>query len=405
MPKLSVILDTRRKKKNFKYPLKIRVHFKSSSFYILLNIDIKKQEWNTEKANVNTVHPNYKRIQINVRKRLLELEELILSLSSEELNYFSPAQLKALLTRKVEPSITLTTYAYKHVELLEKTNRVGNANAYRQAINRLHKFTGKENIEFSEVNYNFLQRFEEQLLINGRKINTIACYLRHIRALYNKARNEDIIPNAIYPFNKYKIKTEATINRSLNIEELMLIWIYRPEVNSRVYFAHKVFMLIFTLIGINFTDLALLTQENIVNGRIIYKRKKTKKVYSIKLTPLALLIFEEFKGSHSKFLLPILPEEDLDPIKLKGALQQCLKVQNKYLKRIGEHLELPLKLTTYVARYSWATNAKKMGYSNEEIAEALGHSYGNKVTNIYLENYDKEVVDKMNIELCKVLPL
>lgn len=35
------------------------------------------------------------------------------------------------------------------------------------------------------------------------------------------------------------------------------------------------------------------------------------------------------------------------------------------------------------------------------IAEALGHEYGNKVTGIYLDNYDLEVIDEMNDKLCR----
>jgi integrase len=53
-------------------------------------------------------------------------------------------------------------------------------------------------------------------------------------------------------------------------------------------------------------------------------------------------------------------------------------------------------LTTYVARHTFATTAKKLGYSNELIAEALGHEYGNKITNIYLDSFEKEVVDEMH---------
>ena len=34
---------------------------------------------------------------------------------------------------------------------------------------------------------------------------------------------------------------------------------------------------------------------------------------------------------------------------------------------------------------TWATKAKRLGYSNEMIAEALNHEYGNKITNIYLD--------------------
>ena len=59
-------------------------------------------------------------------------------------------------------------------------------------------------------------------------------------------------------------------------------------------------------------------------------------------------------------------------------------------------------LTTYYARYSWANIARKLGYSKDLIAEALGHEYGNRVTGIYLDNYDLEVIDEMNEKVCLI---
>ncbi len=40
-----------------------------------------------------------------------------------------------------------------------------------------------------------------------------------------------------------------------------------------------------------------------------------------------------------------------------------------------------------------------VGYSKDLIAEALGHEYGNRVTGIYLEQFDNDIVDKMNQNL------
>jgi uncharacterized protein (DUF4213/DUF364 family) len=40
-----------------------------------------------------------------------------------------------------------------------------------------------------------------------------------------------------------------------------------------------------------------------------------------------------------------------------------------------------------------------VGHSKDIIAEALGHEYGNSVTEIYLEHFDMEVVDIMNQNL------
>ena len=48
-------------------------------------------------------------------------------------------------------------------------------------------------------------------------------------------------------------------------------------------------------------------------------------------------------------------------------------------------------LTSYWARHSWATIASELDIANETIAEALGHEYGNRITNIYIRKNQKKV--------------
>lgn len=66
-------------------------------------------------------------------------------------------------------------------------------------------------------------------------------------------------------------------------------------------------------------------------------------------------------------------------------------------------LGLREKLTSYVFRYSYANLAKQMGYSKDIIAEALGYKYRIAVTGIYLEQFDQEIVDRMNQTLIETL--
>ena len=64
---------------------------------------------------------------------------------------------------------------------------------------------------------------------------------------------------------------------------------------------------------------------------------------------------------------------------------------NKYLKDIGDKLKLPLPLTTYVARHSYATVLKRAGVSTAIISESLGHS-SEKITQTYLDSFDNEQI-------------
>jgi integrase len=160
------------------------------------------------------------------------------------------------------------------------------------------------------------------------------------------------------------------------------------------------FLLSFYLRGISFTDLAYLTRNNIIDGRIEYKRRKTHKNYSVKLFPEAEILFQQFEVVGSKYLLPILPNDAVeDSLKTKKVIRQFIKTTNKYLKRLSEQVGLSSPVTTYASRHSFGTIAKRLGYSNELIAESLGHEYGNKITNIYLDSFDSDVLDAMHMHV------
>jgi integrase len=53
------------------------------------------------------------------------------------------------------------------------------------------------------------------------------------------------------------------------------------------------------------------------------------------------------------------------------------------------------ELTSYWARHTWATIAYNIGVSKDIISQALGHSNGVQVTDIYIQ-YDLEKVDEAN---------
>jgi integrase len=70
------------------------------------------------------------------------------------------------------------------------------------------------------------------------------------------------------------------------------------------------------------------------------------------------------------------------------------KVKGKSRQLITYHGLFP-DLTTYWARHTWATVAHKIGVPKDVISMALGHSFGNRVTDTYID-YDSEKVDEAN---------
>ena len=76
----------------------------------------------------------------------------------------------------------------------------------------------------------------------------------------------------------------------------------------------------------------------------------------------------------------------------------ALRTYNRRLGAIGDKLSNPVKLTSYVARHSWAMCAKEKSASVAVIGQALGHT-SEKTTRFYLSNLDQSVIDRINLKI------
>ena len=76
-------------------------------------------------------------------------------------------------------------------------------------------------------------------------------------------------------------------------------------------------------------------------------------------------------------------------MQVKDRITDAIANINYHLRAIGKNLGIELKVTTYVARHSYATVLKRAGVSTSIISESLGHS-SERVTQIYLDSFDNE---------------
>jgi len=394
MANIKTLLDLRRAKSDGTFNIIFRIIDCKKVYTINSGISLQEHYWDNRKGQVGKTHPNAKLLNIKLSKHFFKIEQAVLSLDDE----FSIERLKAILSGKplVDAPETFQVFADKIIQQMMEANRVGNAIVYQTAVNRLITYCGKD-VSFIEVNYKLLDQFSHHLITSGLKVNSVSNYFRSIRAIYNKAIKMKVVDRSLYPFHDISIKNEKTAKRAVLKEDIAKLLEIPLQQHSPSWRALNYFMLSFCLRGISFTDLAYLKQSNIIDGRIVYRRRKTHKDYSVKLFPVAETIINQMNVPGSDYLLTIIPNNvPEDSLRAKRIIQQCIKTTNKYLKRLSVEVGLGSPVTTYSSRHSFATIAKRMGYSNELIAEALGHEYGNKITNIYLDTFEEEVLDAMH---------
>lgn len=397
MATLKLTIDGRRNYADGRVPIIYRLTHKRKTTRIDAGVKVFKQEWDRSRCRINKIHPQSKELNLILNKRLLELEKKLLEATSSEENVDVKSLKQALVNDEKSVKITFYLFAKQEIQNLKDQERFGNASVYETSVNRFIKHTG-DSISFKEINYNVISDFELALLKEKESVcrNTIAIYMREIRALLNLAIKKGLMERADYPFYNYKIKTEKTVSRAIIKSELQKIYMHPLIENSVAWHSRNIFFLIFNLIGISLIDLILLEHDNIQNGRIVYKRRKTGKLYSIKITTEAERIINIYKNPNSKYLISYFGFDNVVKSDVRKEAGLRIKSCNNQLKKIGKVLELPIKLTSYVARYTWSNIAKSLGYPKDQIAEALGHEYGNRITGIYLDNYGSEIIDEMN---------
>jgi integrase len=397
------IIDRVHPKKDFTLPVRLRLYFERDYKEQSLGFSVLREQWNEQLQLVLPNHPDYlthntkiSAIRLKIQKFLLLNDDRETQVTPEELiKHISPNNGKSIT--KTKPDIL--AYGKQHVLKLQASGNIGNSIAYSCAINKLKAYTGKDKLEFEVITYKFLEDFNASMLADGMKINGVSNYLRTIRALFNKAIKDGSLEAKFYPFAGFKIRTEKTISRALTRSEMAKIASLELPENSPVWHQRNLFLLSFCFIGINLADLLTLTRENLVDGRIIFRRRKTKKIYSIRVQGNARETLDHYFTSlpenGKEFLLPFVVQKN-NLVQLKKDIQQAIKTCNKYLVEVATLCKIDKPITTYYARYSWANIAKGLDYSKDLIAEALGHEYGNKVTGIYLDHYDNSILDSMN---------
>ena len=280
-----------------------------------------------------------------------------------------------------------------HINQLIASGRKSYALSIRQLYNSLIEFNRHLDIPFAEIDVAWLRRYEAFLREKRLAENTIGIRFRTLRSIYNVAIEEDAVSAELYPFKKFKVSKlhQDTAKRALSKEDVERVLNF-TSTNRYMRFPIDLFAFTYYCGGINFVDIAHLTIANITDGRLVYKRQKTKKLIKIPLQPQALALIKKYHSDESPYLFPILSSLHKTETQQANRIHKVISKVNKRLREIGEELNLNVTLTTYVARHSQATVMKRAGVSTAVIREIMGHS-SERVTQIYLDSFDNEQVN------------
>lgn len=404
MTTTKIILYTHKILKGGKSPILLQLIKDRKIKKISLGFSAKPSQWNDEAKELEKGFPNFKKVNHVIHKKKAEIEDIIYDFERESKNYtLQDIENKFLNTIQ---KTTVFSYSNEIIDRLKESGKVGNAAIYKELLRSLKKFRSDKDLLFGDINFTFLNKYEEDFLKRGVQENAISVYMRTLRALYNKAIKEGKANEGDYPFKVYsvsKFNTE-TSKRALTKEDLLKIINYEVEGKTSKWHAKNYFIFSFYNVGINFADMARLRWSNILNGRIHYIRSKTNKHYDIKIQPRTqeiLNLYSKRNKQQDDFIFPVLNDTvHNNPQSIKDRINKVNKTVNKDLKAIAiaAKIQNPETITHYCARHSWATIQKRNGTPVSVISESMGHD-DEKTTKIYLDSFENEVLDEANANL------
>lgn len=328
-------------------------------------------------------------IQENIIDDITSIKNIIAKLDRMGTPYHTDDILKAFSMPEKDGFIA---YTRRQITQLRAAGRPV-AEKYEYSLRKFIKFHGEVEVPFTDITSQLMVAFEGWMRGKVTR-NTSSFYMRCLHAVYNRAIEDGLVMEGCLPFHRVYTGVDKTQKRALPLTLIQKIKDCNLSGKPKMAYARDLFMLSFYFRGMSFIDMAYLTKLNITNGIITYSRKKTTQPLTIRQLPKMEEIIKKYADAcRCNYLLPILSETDCRKARLQYKAES--RRVNTQLKRLGEMLNLPIKLTMYVARHSWATAAQAKNVPISVISRGLGHD-SEKTTMVYLASIDTSEIDKAN---------
>lgn len=401
MASIKVILRTNKTLKNGEHPITLRLIKDRKAKFIYTGKSSLKEHWDSNLNLPNRKHPLYKELSIYLKKKVHDVEVEILTLERENIDYSIDTIRNTISNKSAVKDVI--NYITEIISELIKNGKIGNSIAYADCKRALLRFLnkGKAELNFPSITPSFLRNFESYLLRSNLKESSVSVYMRTLRAVFNRAIQDKLVKKDLYPFDEYKISKLNTQpnHRALDNAKLKLLLKFQPNVDSTEFHSHNFFVFSYYCWGINLMDIGLLKWKNIQNDRLVYVRAKTGKLYNIPLLAPAQQIVDFYKNNQQsvhkdEYIFPILnAKTHISPKQIKYRTQKINKRTNKDLQGIAQQLGIEEKITTYVARHSFATNLRDLDVSTSKIQNMLGHA-SERTTQGYLDSFKNNELDE-----------
>lgn len=295
-----------------------------------------------------------------------------------------------------DDDIDFSEYARKHIDRMIDRGQQRNARNYELALQHLERFAGTTCVKFSHLTSMFVNRWIKSLETTKRAKEM---YPICIRQIFKAAQVE---------FNDYdngiiKIKTDPWVKVEIPKADRPEKLAITPEACREFFFypipeskmalpltemGRDVAMMVLCLAGINTVDLFQMKKSDYYDGIIHYQRAKTKKFRAdgaymeMRVPPILLPLLDKYKNT-------VEDDNHLFNFAQRHTTSDSFSANvNIGIRKLCESMGIDKEhdYSVYTFRHTWGTVAQNDCKATiEEVAFAMNHSSGHKVTRGYIK--------------------
>ncbi len=378
-----------------------RIIHKRKTRQIHTGYRLNSDEWDIASGKIintgNKEREDYlKAVQSKLDNGIMRINRIVASLEKNFADFIVDDIINAY--HSPDAVVGFISFARKHISDLRQMGKIRLSEHYTTALNSLVRFHGDEELLFDEFDCNLMGRYENYLKELGHCPNTTSYYMRNLRAIYNRAVEQDFTPQH-NPFKHVYTGVAKTIKRAVTLTTLKALRALDLRDDPMADLARNLFLFSFYTRGMTIVDMAYLRKSNLKNGILSYRRQKTGQYLTIRWEPQMQEIAALYANSDNDFMFPLIDSAKPDYRK------QYLRAYDrliKRLKKLGVMLGLTEPLTFHRSRHGWASIARDNNVPLSVICEGMGHD-SEKTTRIYLASLDTSVVDNANSNILSLL--
>lgn len=279
---------------------------------------------------------------------------------------------------------------------LKAVGNYGTAACYASTARSIGRYLNGVDLPLAAISERFVVEYDSYLRGRGVCRNTISFYMRVLRAVLNRADARGLVRMDSRWFRKVFTGVAPTVKRALGVGVIRDLLQLDLSGCSNLALARDLFVFSFFARGMAFVDMAYLERSDINGDYMEYRRRKTSQLMRVRVEARMRAIIDRYACEGSAYVFPLLKTGD------RKEYSSAISAYNRRLKRLSDMIGASRKLTSYMARHSWATAARDCNIPISVISAGMGHT-SERVTRIYLDSISNAELDDANRRIMELI--